>query len=38
MLGKSMVLLNNVYLVAYAEGGQCMLGDAMEVIGEPRQP
>ena len=39
MLGKSMVLLNNVYyLVAYSEGSPCMLGDAMKVIGEPRQP
>ena len=39
MLGKSVVLLNNVYyLVAYAEGSPCTLGDAMEVIGEPRQP
>ena len=37
MLGKSMVLLNNVYyLVAYAEGSPCMLGDAMKVIGEPK--
>ena len=34
MLGKSMVLLNNVYyLVAYSEGSPCMLGDAMKVIG-----
>ena len=37
MLGKSMVLLNNVYyLVAYSEGSPCMLGDAMKVIGEPK--